>query len=102
MPTWISDAAAYRFVDSVWVITWAPFGSLLRPCLGHSLLCNHCPVQGCTYEHLLFCFLLSISIGKCKHKTLVIKIKIYICVMGNEQQEHEKERVPSVTPQIIP
>ena len=42
-------------------------------------------------------FLVSISIGKCRHKALVIKIKKYICVMSNEQQEHEKERVPYVT-----
>ena len=27
----------------------------------------------------------------------MIKIKIHICVMSNEQQEHEKERVPFVT-----
>ena len=47
--------------------------------------------------YLLFCFPLSISIRKCKHKVSVIKIKIYICVMSNEQQEHQKERVPFVT-----
>ena len=45
----------------------------------------------------MFCFPLSISIGKCRHKASVIKIKIYMCVMSNEQQEHEKERIPYVT-----
>ena len=44
----------------------------------------------------MLCFPLSISIGKCRYKASVIKIKIYICVMSNEQQEHEKERVSFV------
>ena len=74
MPIGISDAAAYRSVSLVWVITWAPFRSLLRPYLGHTLLCYNCHVQLCTYRYLLFCFQLSISIGKYKHKTSVIKI----------------------------
>ena len=45
----------------------------------------------------MLCFPLSIFIGKCRHKASVIKIKIYICVMSNEQQQNEKERVPSIT-----
>ena len=46
---------------------------------------------------LIVLFLLSISIGKCRHKASIIKIKIYICVMSSGQQEHEKTRVPFVT-----
>ena len=45
----------------------------------------------------MFYFTVSISIGKCRHKASVIKIKIYTCMTSNEQQEHEKERVPYVT-----
>ena len=37
MPIRISNAAAYRSMGPVWVITWAPFRSLLGPLLGHDL-----------------------------------------------------------------
>ena len=45
MPIGISDVAAYHSIGPVWVITWAPFRSLFRPCLGDTLLCYHCLVQ---------------------------------------------------------
>ena len=41
----ISDLVAYCSVRPVWIITLAPFGSLLGPRLGHTLLYYHCPVQ---------------------------------------------------------
>ena len=67
MPIGISDAAAYRSVGPVWVITWAPFGSY------SALLSLSCIVM--YYGYLLFFFPLSISIGRCRHKASVIKIK---------------------------
>ena len=43
----------------------------------------------------MFCFLLSISIGRCKHKVSVIKKKkkniyIYIYIYNNEQKSMKK------------
>ena len=45
IPIGISDDVVYRSVGFIWVITWAMFWSLLRPRLGHTLLCYYCPIH---------------------------------------------------------
>ena len=64
MPIGIFDAEACRFVGPIWVITWAPFGSLLGPRLGHYL--GHvwvilCPVITVLYSDVPMSIYCSVS-----------------------------------------